>query len=283
MNGISDSMPGRASKAVEHVVTGAAGRGGGHSPDPLTFQFGDSGELRAVLIDGEPWFVLSDICRNLEIGNVGNVAERLNRSGAAIRQADIRSGGQMRLVTIVDESGMYEAVIRSDKPEAVKFRRWVTAEVLPQIRRAGSYAVQPAPVLTGPELFARAVIEAQAMLAAKDQEIAELKPRAEVADQLLEADGDLSVGDTAQVLTRAGIKTGRGRLFATLEGKTWIYRNRGDHRYRVSQRAIDAGWMSVLPQSHYHPKTGELVLDPPQPRVTPKGLQRLLTDLGGPA
>lgn len=140
-------------------------------------------------------------------------------------------------------------------------------------------AQQRPAALEGPELFARAVIEAQAMLAAKDERIAELEPKAEVADQLLNADGDLSVGDAAQVLTRAGIKTGRGRLFATLEGKTWLYRARGDGRYRVCQRAIDAGWMSVLPQSHYHPKTGELVMDPPQPRVTPKGLQRLLTDL----
>jgi anti-repressor protein len=270
--------PGRASKAVELVVQGATGWG--HSPDPLSFTFGDD-ELRAVMIDNDPWFVLSDICRNLEIGNVGNVAERLNRSGAGIRQTDIRSGGQMRMVTIVDESGMYEAVIRSDKPEALKFRRWVTGEVLPAIRRSGTYSTTPA--LTGAELFAHAVIEAQAMLAAKDEQIAELTPKAELADQFLNTDGDLSVGDAAQVLTRAGIKTGRGRLFATLEGKTWIYRARGDGRYRVCQRAIDAGWMSVLPQSHYHPKSGELVLDPPQPRVTPKGLQRLLVDLGAHA
>ncbi|PIB80527.1 phage antirepressor KilAC domain-containing protein [Mycobacterium celatum] len=135
-----------------------------------------------------------------------------------------------------------------------------------------------APALSGPELLAHAVLEAQKMLAAKDERIAELEPKAEVADKLLDAEGDLSVRDAAQSLTRAGIKVGERRLFAELDRRGWIKRALGDGRYRVMQSAIDAGYMSVLPQSHYHPKTGVLVLDPPQPRITPKGLQRLLSD-----
>lgn len=125
----------------------------------------------------------------------------------------------------------------------------------------------------------RQLTTARALLAA-EQRVAELAPRAAVADQLLDADGDLSVADTAKSLTRAGIKVGAGRLFTLLAGKGWIYRQPADGRWRVYQSAIDAGWMSVIPQSHYHPKTGVLVLDPPQPRVTPKGLQRLLLDHG---
>lgn len=107
-----------------------------------------------------------------------------------------------------------------------------------------------------------------------------LEPKAEVADRLLEAEGDYSVRDAAQSLTRAGIKVGERRLFAVLATKGWIKRAVGDGRYRVLQSAIEAGYMSVLPQSHYHPRTGILVIDPPQPRVTPKGLQRLLLDSG---
>lgn len=121
--------------------------------------------------------------------------------------------------------------------------------------------------------------QAQALVAA-EQRVAELAPRAAVADQILDADGDLSVADAAKSLARAGIKVGAGRLFALLAGRHWIYRQPSDGRWRVYQAAIDGGWMSVIPQSHYHPKTGVLVLDPPQPRVTPKGLQRLLLELG---
>lgn len=144
--------------------------------------------------------------------------------------------------------------------------------------------VAPSVAPTGSELLALAVLEAQQMLTEKDEQIAELEPRAAVADKILDATGDLSVRDAAQSLTRAGIKVGQNRLFAVLDKSYgWIARAAGDNRYRVMQTAIEAGWMSVIPQSHYHPKTGVLVLDPPQPRVTPKGLQRLLADFGGQA
>ena len=236
--------------------------------------------VRVVMVDGEPWFVLADLCVVLGIENSRNVAARLDEVN--VRRADVENlRGQMRQTVVVNESGMYEVVIRSDKPEAVTFRRWITTHVLPQIRKTGSYNTTPA--LTGEELFAHAVLEARAMLAAKDERIAELEPKAEVADKLLTADGDLAVKDAAQALTRAGIKTGGGRLFDYLERRGWIYRAQGDGRWRVKQTAIETGYMSVLPQSHYHPKTGVLVLDAPQPRVTPKGLQRLLADYGGVA
>jgi phage antirepressor YoqD-like protein len=179
---------------------------------------------------------------------------------------------------VINESGLYAATFASQLEGALKFKRWVTAEVLPAVRRTGSYSTAPA--LTGPELIAHALIEANRMLEAKDARIAELEPKAEVADRFLEAEGDLSVRDAAQSLTRAGIKVGERRLFGALEYKGWIGRA-GDGRYRVKQAAIESGYMSVLPQSHYHPRTGVLVLDPPQCRVTPKGLQRLLADSGG--
>ncbi|PIJ36766.1 hypothetical protein BMW24_003630 [Mycobacterium heckeshornense] len=233
-------------------------------------------QVRVVLVDGEPWFVLADLCRVLALTNPAVVAKRLDPEG--LSQAYIPTAGGAQQVIVVNEPTMYEVVIRSDKPEAVTFRRWITTEVLPAIRKTGSYSNTPTPTLDGPELLARAVIEAQKMLAAADERIAELEPKAEVADKLLDAEGDLSVRDAAQSLTRAGIKVGERRLFAELDRRGWIRRAIGDGRYRVMQSAIDAGYMSVLPQSHYHPKTGVLVLDPPQPRVTPKGLQRLLSD-----
>jgi DNA-damage-inducible protein D len=135
-----------------------------------------------------------------------------------------------------------------------------------------SAVVAPFPEI-GPA-FLRQIAEA---MEAKDQKIAELEP---VAGKLLNADGDLSVADAAEALTRAGVKVGAGRLFTLLSSMHWIYRDKGDNRWRVYQTAIEGGWMSVLPQSHYHPKTGVLVLDPPQPRVTPKGIKRLLCDHG---
>ncbi|MCZ9631350.1 phage antirepressor KilAC domain-containing protein [Rhodococcus sp. BH5] len=145
--------------------------------------------------------------------------------------------------------------------------------------REAEVAPKPA-ALTGPELLAHAVIEAQAMIAAKDAVIAVLEPKAIVADKILDATGDYEVADAAKVISRAGAVTGRNRLFNDLNERGWIYRHQGDGKWRVRQTALNTGYMAELPQSHYHPKTGVLVLDPPQPRVTPKGIQRILKDYG---
>ncbi|NIL77675.1 phage antirepressor KilAC domain-containing protein [Rhodococcus sp. B10] len=160
----------------------------------------------------------------------------------------------------------------------------------PEIAAAQSYfaiktreAETATPALTAAEQMARGLMAAQELLAAKDSRIAELEPKAEIGEKFLDADGDYSVKDAADTLTRAGIKTGQGRLFSDLERRGWVYRAKGDGKWRVYASVIQAGVMSVIPQSHYHPKTGILVLDPPQPRVTPKGMQKLLADLGGAA
>ncbi|QDK02258.1 antirepressor [Gordonia phage Samba] len=232
--------------------------------------------VRTVVVDGEPWFVLADLCRVLDLAAVGRVASRLDE-GVRLTHTLPTAGGAQQM-TIVSEPGMYEVVIRSDKPEAAAFRRWITGSVLPEIRRTGSFnAALPQ---TREERFAIALTEAGQMLAERDERIAELEPKAEVADRLLDATGDYSVKDAADVLTRAGIKTGQARLFAVLEHKGWIHRAKGDGKWRCYAHAIQTGYVAPLPQSHYHPKTGVLVLDPPQVRVTTKGLQRLLTEHG---
>jgi prophage antirepressor-like protein len=234
--------------------------------------------VRVVIVDGEPWFVLADLCKVLAIANPSNVAARLDQDGInTLRLAEGIRGNPN--VTVVNEPNMYEVVIRSDKPEAVAFRRWITGEVLPAIRKTGGYSTAPA--LTEDEIVHQALAITARRVEELTERVAELEPKAEVADRILNAEGDLSVRDTAQALTRAGVKVGQNRLFAALEKHyRWISRSPGDGRYRVKQAAIEAGYMSVIPQSHYHPKTGVLVLDPPQPRVTPKGLQRILTDHG---
>lgn len=199
--------------------------------------------------------------------------EDFGRVAFEMQPFDTAGGVQQRNVAILNEEHATLLLTYMRNNDVVRDFKKRLVHAFYQLRSASS-----PPALQGPELLARAVLEAQAMLAAKDERIAELEPQAQVATKLLDAEGDLSVRDAAQTLTRAGIKVGAGRLFKELEQRGWIKRALGDGRYRVLQTAIDSGHMSVLPQSHYHPKTGVLVLDPPQPRVTPKGIQRLLSD-----
>jgi prophage antirepressor-like protein len=108
-----------------------------------------SHEVRKVEVNGEPWFVLKDVCSILNINNQSDVYNRLDDDEKGVAQIDTL-GGQQKMST-VNESGLYHVILRSDKPEAVPFRKWVTSEVLPQIRKTGAYMVQADPSLP-PEL-----------------------------------------------------------------------------------------------------------------------------------
>lgn len=96
-------------------------------------------EIRTVTINGEPWWVLSDVCKVLELSDTSKTAERLDNDEKGTNQ--IRTLGGLQNFIIINESGLYSVIIRSDKPEAKKFRKWITSEVLPQIRRTGNYSV----------------------------------------------------------------------------------------------------------------------------------------------
>ena len=95
--------------------------------------------VRVVDRDGSPWWVLADVCRVLRIANSRNVSARLDDDEKGVHQTDTLGGSQH--MTIISESGLYKVILRSDKPEAKKFTRWVTHEVLPAIRKTGSYNV----------------------------------------------------------------------------------------------------------------------------------------------
>lgn len=100
----------------------------------------NSKQVRAISKDGEPWFILQDVCKALEIANVGNVTARLDVDEKDIHYADTPGGKQM--MVIVNEPGLYNVILRSDKPEAKAFKRWITHEVIPSIRKHGAYTLQ---------------------------------------------------------------------------------------------------------------------------------------------
>jgi len=104
------------------------------------FETEDHFEFRTIIRDGEPWFVASDVCRALEIANVANAATRLDDEDKGIHTMDTPSGAQRML--IVNESGLYSLILTSRKPEAKRFKRWVTSEVLPTIRKTGGYGAR---------------------------------------------------------------------------------------------------------------------------------------------
>lgn len=161
-------------------------------------------QVRTVVIDSEPWFVLADLCAVLHLNNVKDVKDRLGDGVDQIYPIQ-DSLGRTQQATIVSEPGMYEVVIRSDKPEAIAFRRWITTEVLPSIRKTGSYGTQPvdmasaAASLTTAEWVSIAATLAQRAEAAEAQ-VAVLEPAAHKWAEFIDADGTYTLNAVAKVL-----------------------------------------------------------------------------------
>lgn len=123
---------------------------------------------------------------------------------------------------------------------------------------------------------------AKAIIAAASAAIAALEvaqPKADAWDELASADGDYEVADAAKILARSGVEVGRKRLFDRLEDIGWIFRG-PQGKWRAYQDSVDVGYLRERPQSHHHPRTGEVILDPPQVRVTVRGIDRLRVRLG---
>lgn len=238
----------------------------------MVFAFGDH-IVRALLIDGAPWFVLADVCRALDIANPRNVAARLADDVKGVRLMDTPGGAQN--IGIVNEPGLYEVVIRSDKPEARRFRRWVTADVLPAIRKTGSYSRYPAhPVqLPSKKELAQWVVEAEERAEAAEARAAELAVPATAYQELVDAEGDYSVADAAKVLSRdPAIDIRERKLFDFMADQGWVFRRGG--RWKAYRSQLDTGRLAEKVSRPF--KVGErLVNAEPTVRVTPKGLADL--------
>lgn len=240
--------------------------------------------VRTVVIEDEPWFVLADLCKVLDLPNRAMVARRLGDDMKGVTQIDTPGGRQE--MTIVSEAGMYEVVIRSDKPEAVTFRRWITGTVLPEIRKTGSFNAQPA--LPDRRALAQMVIEAEdradrehaARVEAESQAIALAAP-ASAWKNMASSQGDYMVRDAAKVLSRdPSIEIGQQRLFKFMQGEGWIFRENGS--WKPYQTQVQTGRLAEkLNRPYLNERTGEYEVPAPSIRITPKGLAELHKRLGG--
>ena len=190
-----------------------------------------SNEVRTVEMGGEPWFVLKDVCNILGISKHRDTAARLDADERGSVEVDTLGGTQQ--VIAVNESGLYHVILRSDKPEAAPFRKWVTSEVLPSIRKNGGY-IAGQEQLTPEELMAKALLVANKTLADREARICELtaqnsqltvekqimQPKAEYFDELVDRNLLTNFRETAKEL---GIKP--KSFVAWLLEKKFLYRD----------------------------------------------------------
>lgn len=218
------------------------------------------GEIRTAGTPDAPMFCLSDVCKALGLSAKG-VNQRLTKE--VISNYPLETAGGTQQALFVNEDGLYDVILDSRKPEAKAFRKWVTSEVLPSIRKTGGY-IATTSTMTDTEIMAKAILLANNTIEQRNARIKELEdtnekqtntiarlqPKAEFADAAFKAEGKVDIGQAAKIL---GLPFGRNTLFKKLKEKGVFFGSRNEPK----QRYIDAGYfeLSQLPpiKRDHHP------------------------------
>lgn len=234
----------------------------------------ESTDLRVVTVNGDPWFVAKDVCNILGLGNVGQALigldddEKTNISSNDVGQ----SGG--RDPFIISESGLYSLVLRSRKPEARAFKRWVTHEVIPAVRRHGGY-LTPAmteQVLSDPDTIIRLATDLKAERARRreaERSLTEAAPKVLFADAVATSHTSILVGDLAKILKGNGVDLGANRLFKVLRANGYLIRRQGTDWNMPTQKSMELGLFEVKETAITH-SDGHVTVNK-TPKVTGKG------------
>lgn len=221
------------------------------------------GEIRVIEQDGEPWFVAADVCRALELEDTGRATSRLDED--ELTRIKIVSGGQNREVIAVNEPGLYSLVLGSRKPEAKVFKRWITHDVIPAIRKTGGY-IHGADSMTPDELMAKALLVAQKTIENQKLRMSTLtvenqimKPKADYFDGLVDRNLLTNFRETAKQL---GVK--EKQFISFLLEKKYIYR---DQRGKLMPYAEKNNGLFEIKEC-FNQKT---IWSGTQTLVTPKG------------
>lgn len=208
------------------------------------FKNPDFGAVRTLSLNGEPWFVAADVCKALGIANSRDAVSRLDGDEKGVALTDTPGGAQD--VVTVNEPGLYTLVLSSRKPEAKTFKRWITHEVIPAIRKHGGY-IAGQESMTPEELMAKALTVAQRTLAEREARISQLStqaaimaPKADYFDELVERNTLTNFRETAKQL-EVGPKAfvtfllDRKYIYRDKRGKLLPYADKNDGLFEVKE------------------------------------------------
>ena len=211
------------------------------------FESPEFGQIRTVKDEkGEPWFCLRDVCKVLGLKQ-GDVCQRLAKGLVSTQPLSTRGGTQM--ANFVNEDGLYDVILDSRKPSARAFRKWVTSEVLPQIRKTGGYIPLNAED-DEKTILAKALRIANRTLEQKDELIEAQRPKVEFADAVTTGDGCILISEMAKLLTRNGYVTGRTRLFRWMRENGYIFKRSTEPIQRWVEEGLFATSVTMIKTHH---------------------------------
>ena len=226
------------------------------------------GEIRTSVVNSEPMFCLSDICKSLGLSQPSKVKERLNEKGVRTIPT-LTSGGEQNLLYI-NEPNLYKVIFQSRKESAERFTDWVTSEVLPSIRKNGGY-IAGQETLSDDELLSKALLVANNKIAERDKiieqkqaRIEQMKPKAIFADAVATSRTSILIGDLAKLICQNGYQIGQKRLFEWLRNNGYLCKRKGTQWNMPTQKSMDLGLFEVKESVHVNSNGCNIVTRTPK-------------------
>ena len=234
------------------------------------------GDLRIVMVDNDPWFVGKDITTALGYSNASKALLDHVDEEDKLNNVTLSSLGQ-RGGWLINESGLYSLILKSKLPEAKQFKRWVTSEVLPSIRKDGGY-IATSSDMSDEEIMAKALMVAQKTIERKNLElqehkriIEEQKPKVVFADSVSNSNDLILVRDLAKIISQNGVAIGEKKLYAWLRDNGYLIKQKGSSYNSPKQQYITSGLFKVVERVITNPfGDNKISLTT---KVTPKGQQ----------
>lgn len=218
--------------------------------DLQIFKNTEFGEIRTMTIDNEPWFVGKDVASILGYVDTSDALKKhVDTEDKLTRR--FADSGQNREMYVINESGLYSLILSSKLPKAKEFKRWVTSEVLPAIRKHGVYAVDE--VLNNPDMLIAALTELKterAKRAELEAENTEMKPHAILGKAITTANTSILIGDFAKILRQNGVNIGAKRLFQWLREHGYLIRRKGSDWNMPTQKSMELKLFEIKESVH---------------------------------
>ena len=226
------------------------------------------GEIRTSVVNSEPMFCLSDICKSLGLSQPSKVKERLNEKGVRTIPT-LTSGGEQNLLYI-NEPNLAKVIFQSRKESAERFTDWVTSEVLPSIRKNGGY-IAGQETLSDDELLSKALLVAHNKIAERDKiieqkqaRIEQMKPKAIFADAVETSRTSILIEDLAKLICQNGYHIGQKRLFEWLRNNGYLCKRKGTQWNMPTQKSMDLGLFEVKESVHVNSNGCNIVTRTPK-------------------
>ncbi|WP_307770560.1 phage antirepressor KilAC domain-containing protein [uncultured Phascolarctobacterium sp.] len=250
------------------------------------FKSPDFGQVRTIQQNGEPWFIGKDVAEILGYKKPENaIAVHVDDEDKTTTLIQGTGSNYKSNAVIINESGLYSLILSSKMPKAKEFKRWVTSEVIPAIRKTGGY-IAGSENMTDAEIMAKAVLVAQSTIQQRDQRIKELesdvaaaKPKVLFADAVSASDSTILIGDLAKLIKQNGHPIGQKRLFNWMREQGYLIKRQGADYNSPTQRAMEMGLFKIKETAISH-SDGHVSVSKTT-KVTGKGQQYFINKFCG--